>query len=91
MLRKANVEDERAEHLMSTITRLIAAAGLAVTAIVGTTTAAQAQTIGVQSEGEVACGYDYPACVQKWFEYGESYIVTHIYYRGGGYHFYWWG
>ena len=79
---------------MSTLTRLIAAAGLAVTAVVGTTTAAHAQTTvttGVQSEGEVACGYDYAKCVQQWFEYGEKYIVTNIYYRGGGYHFYWWG
>jgi hypothetical protein len=58
----------------------------------GGATVADAQSVGVQGEGEVACGYDYGACVTQWYDYVlvKNYIVSKIYYRGGGYHFYWW-
>ncbi|WP_432947193.1 hypothetical protein ACQPXM_10275 [Kribbella sp. CA-253562] len=80
---------------MKPITRMVAVAGMVVAATVGGGTAAHAQSTvstDVQAEGEVACGYDYGMCVRQWYDYGyvKNYIVSKIYYRGGGYHFYWW-
>jgi hypothetical protein len=80
---------------MKPIARLVAVVGMVVAVVAGGGTAASAQTTGgtgVQGEGEVACGYDYHACVTKWYDYVlvKNYIVSKIYYRGGGYHFYWW-
>ncbi|MGW6282929.1 hypothetical protein [Kribbella sp. NPDC055071] len=80
---------------MRTIRRITAVAGLVAAAASGGATVADAHgtsAIRVQSEGEVACGYDYDACVTQWYDYVlvKNYIVSKIYYRGGGYHFYWW-
>ncbi|TDD22291.1 hypothetical protein E1218_19510 [Kribbella turkmenica] len=84
---------------MRPIARMVAAAGIVVAAAVGSgVTAAHAEptvgtvSAGIQAEGEVACGYDYAACWRQWYEYGfvKNYIVSEIYYRGGGYHFFWW-
>ncbi|MEV6285764.1 hypothetical protein [Kribbella sp. NPDC051770] len=72
--------------------RAVAVVSIAVAAFGGTATAANAQTTGIQAEGEVSCGYDFDKCHLQWFDYGfvKNYIVSKIYYRGGGYHFYWW-
>ncbi|MFC9690893.1 hypothetical protein ACFTSF_20245 [Kribbella sp. NPDC056951] len=74
---------------MSTGRRMIAVATMVVAVACGGATGAQA---GVQAEGEVSCGYDYDACWAQWYDYGfvKNYIVGEIYYKGGGYHFYWW-
>ena len=76
---------------MRPITRMVAVLGM-VAAMAGGGATAYAQSTGVQAEGEVACGYDHSACVRQWYDYGfvKNYIVSEIYYRGGGYHFYWW-
>jgi hypothetical protein len=70
----------------------MAVAGILAATVVGGGSTAYAQSTGIQGEGEVACGYDYGACVRQWYDYGfvKNYIVSEIYYRGGGYHFYWW-
>jgi hypothetical protein len=80
---------------MRSIGRMVAVAGMVAVAVGGGATSAYAQSTvsnGVQGEGEVACGYDYGACVTQWYDYVlvKNYIVSKIYYRGGGYHFYWW-
>lgn len=71
---------------------MIATGALLAVAVGGGATTAYAQPTTVQGEGEVACGYDYGACVKQWYDYAfvKNYIVTKIYYKGGGYHFYWW-
>lgn len=77
---------------MRRMARVVAVASMAAVAVVGGTTVAQAQPTGVQAEGEVSCGYDFDKCHLMWADYGfvKNYIVSKIYYRGGGYHFYWW-
>ncbi|MFF1819703.1 hypothetical protein ACFVWG_20555 [Kribbella sp. NPDC058245] len=77
---------------MRPIGRAIAMAGIVAAVTGGGMTAASAQPVGTQSEGEVSCGYVYDACVRQWYDYGfvKNYIVGEIYYRGGGYYFYWW-
>jgi hypothetical protein len=77
---------------MRSIRRMVAIVGMVAAVAVGGTTVASAQSVGVQGEGEVACGYDYGKCVNQWYDYVlvKNYIVSKIYYRGGGYHFYWW-
>jgi hypothetical protein len=80
---------------MRPITRMVAVVGMLAAAVGGGGTTAYAQSTvstGIQGEGEVACGYDYGTCVRQWYDYGfvKNYIVSKIYYRGGGYHFYWW-
>jgi hypothetical protein len=71
---------------------MVAIVGMVAATAVGGATAAGAQTTRVQAEGEVACGYDYGECVRQWYDYGfvKNYVVSEIYYRGGGYHFFWW-
>jgi hypothetical protein len=75
---------------------MVAVVGMVAAAVVGgDATSAYAQPtagIGVQAEGEVACGYDYGTCVRQWYDYAfvKNYVVSEIYYRGGGYHFFWW-
>ena len=77
---------------MKRMARMVAVVGMAGVAVFGGATVAQAQPAGVQAEGEVACGFDFAKCHLQWIEYGfvKNYIVSKIYYRGGGYHFYWW-
>jgi hypothetical protein len=80
---------------MRPITRMVAVVGMLAAVVAGGGTTAYAQSTGsagIQSEGEVACGYDYGTCVRQWYDYGfvKNYIVSKLYYRGGGYHFYWW-
>jgi hypothetical protein len=77
---------------MRRMARAVAVVSMAAVAVVGGTTVAQAQPTGAQAQGEVACGYDFDKCHLQWFDYGfvKNYIVSKIYYSGGGYHFYWW-
>ncbi|GAB3932820.1 hypothetical protein GCM10029976_039320 [Kribbella albertanoniae] len=71
---------------------MIAVAAMVVAVACGGATAAHAADPVVESQGEVACGYEYDACWAQWYDYGfvKNYIVSEIYYKGGGYHFYWW-
>jgi hypothetical protein len=77
---------------MRTSRRTIAAAALIFAMAFGGATAAEAADPIAQAQGEVACGYNYDDCWAKWYDYGfvKNYIVSEIYYSGGGYHFYWW-
>ncbi|WP_433004184.1 hypothetical protein [Kribbella sp. CA-294648] len=80
---------------MKPITRTVAALAMVAAVVAGGATTANAQTTtgtGTQAEGQVSCGYDFDKCHLQWYEYGfvKNYIVSKIYYRGGGYHFYWW-
>src|SRR5690242_16687606 len=79
----------RRVSVMRAIRRMGATAALSVAVMCGGAVAADATAL---AEGEVACGYDYDDCVTQWYDYGfvKNYIVSEIYYSGGGYHFYWW-
>jgi len=89
------VEREGRNHLMRPIMRMVAVMGMTAAMVGGGATTAAAQSTigtGIQAEGEVACGYDKAKCVRQWYDYAyvKNYIVSELYYRGGGYHFYWW-
>lgn len=82
---------------MGRMTRIVAVAGLAATALAGTTVAAHAQgaaggatgsgsavTTGVESSGQYWCGYDRGRCETEWYKFKHyGFNVSPIWYREG--------
>jgi hypothetical protein len=90
MLREAN--EWKGGRAMRPIMRVVATLAVVAAAAGGGATVANAQPVTAQGQGEVACGYDFDSCWAQWYQYGfvKNYIVSKIYYKGGGYHFFWW-